>query len=768
LAQACNTPGYRWEGLFLCQHRGLGMGSSKRPSSSCADGSAVSEEPQPMPSFLQPTWAHLQRGKVWRGALRPVRASTVESKWPLGQWTAGSTPASVLADTTVTNLDAAAREDEDEVKRPRFKTFASQQRVRHCNQQCLKHVVLFQKCSPEFVEMLAEQVSTQIFDAGTDIVRQGDMGESMYVLNRGQVDILVNGNRVAGLADGSIFGEMAAICRSNIAARRTATVRATTVCDCRVIGREALMTTLCRFKQDEQVIEAESQRRLNDLRARGILPSNDDREWWRVPCRTPAPSQGESVPVSRRSRLLRPGTVSLSPSRASSASRSEGCHSRGRRCSYPPAQHEQHEMADGSRRSSSLAPHPSQAFDVGVLHRKVTIPDFEGQLPSQESCGSPLRKSPALRARMPSRISACRWPSDVASMVSSEGADVDGYVGEAASVSEALEEQPSPFEEIRGDSSSSGCSSPSGSSPASDADGAPRKGTSTGRGHAVDSARWGGASSSKGPALGWVSPTLAQEPTRWPSAWAATPPPGGGGPQEEAADGVWPLPTSAEAPVCQSARPASSSSRHEAAQLRNRSATDTLVQGNAHGTKLSVARSPYVMLAAATAAAAASAERPSDPPLPATPPAAERQRLLKDLRGSPQLPPTLRMSHALGVIRRPRSCRESFSSGANSTELSEHVISAPRSAREHSRPGLRHYWTTKDTALVADRGAARVARGHVVAYKLPMSPYDTNRLMKPTLSSQKRVKATQLSHLDVPQQREQCSRPSLRAGRISH
>lgn len=147
-------------------------------------------------------------------------------------------------------------------------------------QDALAKVPLFRQCSTKFVEMLAEQVDRVVVQAGTDIMREGEYGDSMYILSRGQVEIIMNGQAVAVLSDGSVFGEMAAICRNPAVARRMATVRAKTLCDCRVAYREALLRAMALFRQDASVIEAEVTRKLEDLRQKGQLPKK--LEWWKI------------------------------------------------------------------------------------------------------------------------------------------------------------------------------------------------------------------------------------------------------------------------------------------------------------------------------------------------------------------------------------------------------------------------------------------------------------------------------------------------------
>ncbi|CAE8675485.1 unnamed protein product, partial [Polarella glacialis] len=173
----------------------------------------------------------------------------------------------------------------------------------------LAGVSLFNKCSPRFVEVLSQQVSRKIFEAGTEIFREGDYGDSMYILNRGEVEIIIGTTVVLTLHDGSVFGEMAAICKNPAVAKRTATVRAKTLCDCRIAHREALLQSLAIFKDDAAVLESEVERRLEDLRQKGKLKRA--KEWWRLtndPATSSAgtdPSDADlSLPLNQRGSLF--------------------------------------------------------------------------------------------------------------------------------------------------------------------------------------------------------------------------------------------------------------------------------------------------------------------------------------------------------------------------------------------------------------------------------------------------------------------------------
>ena len=73
--------------------------------------------------------------------------------------------------------------------------------------EALKKVPLFERYSRANFYMLAQSFRPRLFPAGEVIVEQGTLGYTFFLLARGKVRIVVNGNQVAVLEDGSFFGE---------------------------------------------------------------------------------------------------------------------------------------------------------------------------------------------------------------------------------------------------------------------------------------------------------------------------------------------------------------------------------------------------------------------------------------------------------------------------------------------------------------------------------------------------------------------------------
>jgi NADH dehydrogenase len=80
-----------------------------------------------------------------------------------------------------------------------------------------------------------ESVTREHFHTGEPVFDQGDVGDKVYVVVKGEVDVILNGEIVATLKPGEVFGEMALISDHS----RSATLRAKTPLDLISISRKA-------------------------------------------------------------------------------------------------------------------------------------------------------------------------------------------------------------------------------------------------------------------------------------------------------------------------------------------------------------------------------------------------------------------------------------------------------------------------------------------------------------------------------------------------
>jgi CRP-like cAMP-binding protein len=98
----------------------------------------------------------------------------------------------------------------------------------------LKNAPLFAGLGAEDLEAILRIAQPADFEAGADIVRQGDPGDGMYLVVEGAVEVDVGG-RFHRMGPGDFFGEMALVSSR----KRIATVRATEPVRALVIPPEA-------------------------------------------------------------------------------------------------------------------------------------------------------------------------------------------------------------------------------------------------------------------------------------------------------------------------------------------------------------------------------------------------------------------------------------------------------------------------------------------------------------------------------------------------
>jgi len=72
------------------------------------------------------------------------------------------------------------------------------------------------------------------FEPGDEVIRQGDEGETAYVITSGRVEVLQDGKKLGELGDGDSFGEIALLSK----VKRTATVRCLTACELTVLASD--------------------------------------------------------------------------------------------------------------------------------------------------------------------------------------------------------------------------------------------------------------------------------------------------------------------------------------------------------------------------------------------------------------------------------------------------------------------------------------------------------------------------------------------------
>ena len=88
------------------------------------------------------------------------------------------------------------------------------------------------------IAVLAPEVTTKLqkqhYEVGDEVIRQGEQGDTAYIIQSGQVAIIKGSKKIGELGPGDFFGEMALVSNT----KRNATVRCLSPCEITVLGKE--------------------------------------------------------------------------------------------------------------------------------------------------------------------------------------------------------------------------------------------------------------------------------------------------------------------------------------------------------------------------------------------------------------------------------------------------------------------------------------------------------------------------------------------------
>ena len=115
--------------------------------------------------------------------------------------------------------------------------------------ELLRNIPLFSKIEPSKLKLLAFTSERLTYADGQDLVVQGDIGDSAYIIVDGSADVIINTPdgplTVAHVGKNDIIGEIAILCD----VPRTATVRATSELTTLCISKELFFQLVAEFPQ---------------------------------------------------------------------------------------------------------------------------------------------------------------------------------------------------------------------------------------------------------------------------------------------------------------------------------------------------------------------------------------------------------------------------------------------------------------------------------------------------------------------------------------
>jgi small-conductance mechanosensitive channel/CRP-like cAMP-binding protein len=160
---------------------------------------------------------------------------------------------------------------------PAATTADAERRTAH-HEQVLRSVYFLESLPDSAFEALARGVQVRLFAAEETIIRQGEPGAELFVLQHGSAVVCVQqpgreAVEVARLGPGDVVGEMSLV----TGAARSATVRASTPCECLVIGHEPFRRLLAQHPDLAQRISEVLAERQAELDSAHLAEPSEDR-----------------------------------------------------------------------------------------------------------------------------------------------------------------------------------------------------------------------------------------------------------------------------------------------------------------------------------------------------------------------------------------------------------------------------------------------------------------------------------------------------------
>jgi glucose-6-phosphate 1-dehydrogenase len=126
--------------------------------------------------------------------------------------------------------------------------------------EVLERCELFKGGEPQFLNAVIMALRPTVASAGETIINKGEMGAEMYLICRGDVEVLDgHGKVVTTLNDGGFFGEIGVL----LSQPRTASVRAKTLCDLFVLEKADFSRILREQPQFAQKVMKVAKERYN-------------------------------------------------------------------------------------------------------------------------------------------------------------------------------------------------------------------------------------------------------------------------------------------------------------------------------------------------------------------------------------------------------------------------------------------------------------------------------------------------------------------------
>lgn len=129
----------------------------------------------------------------------------------------------------------------------------------HLNREIIEKVPMFRGASDEFIRQIVLNLKPILYTPGDFIFRKGEMGDQMYFISRGKVEIVAEDGKTvyATISEGGFFGEIALL----FSTERTASVRAVDYCDLYTLDKFTFDNVLQKFPEIAAQVHAMAEER---------------------------------------------------------------------------------------------------------------------------------------------------------------------------------------------------------------------------------------------------------------------------------------------------------------------------------------------------------------------------------------------------------------------------------------------------------------------------------------------------------------------------
>jgi CRP-like cAMP-binding protein len=138
-------------------------------------------------------------------------------------------------------------------------------------------IPFFNRLPPEEIAALVPSIRHRSYQAGSTIIRQGEPGDSLFIVERGSVDVMDfhRGEKIATLSEGEVFGEMSLLTGEP----RSATAVAAGPVEIWLVLKEDFDRLLATSPHLGRAVSDLAAERMQNLRSKSVIPEDDARRW---------------------------------------------------------------------------------------------------------------------------------------------------------------------------------------------------------------------------------------------------------------------------------------------------------------------------------------------------------------------------------------------------------------------------------------------------------------------------------------------------------